>query len=158
MSSFLKFLKGAAPEMFGALAGKTPGGAAFNNAWKALANGNPKAFDQMQHNFIKQSHYDPAANKVYQSTGLNINKHSLALQNVLWSIATQHGSAGASRIFKNAIGGKGSTMSDEAIIRAVYNERMAGNGMKYFPSSSQSIRNSVVNRFKNELADALAML
>jgi hypothetical protein len=144
--------------MFGALAGKTPGGAAFNNAWKALANANPSAFNSVQHNFIKQSHFDPAARNVYQATGLDVSKRSLALQNVLWSVATQHGSGGAKNIFRNAVGSKGAAMSDAAIIQAVYNERMAGNGMKYFSRSSSGIRNGVMNRFRNEYKDAMAML
>jgi hypothetical protein len=48
--------------------------------------------------------------------------------------------------------------TDSAIIRAVYAERRAENGGRYFPSSTQAIRNSVVNRFHNEEADALKSL
>jgi hypothetical protein len=69
-----------------------------------------------------------------------------ALQNVLWSVAVQHGAGGAASIFKNA--GIRSGMSEADIIRRVYAERSAGNGSKYFSRSSSSIRKSVVRRFQ----------
>jgi hypothetical protein len=40
----------------------------------------------------------------------------------------------------------------------VYAERRRGNGMAHFPSSTAAVRQSVVNRFHNEEADALRSL
>lgn len=124
--------------------------------WKSLASQYGQAFDQLQHAFIKQSHYDPAASRIKSATGFDASKYSLAVQNVLWSTAVQHGAGGASNIFKAA--GIKQGMSDAEIIKRVYAERSANNGAKYFSKSSASIRKSVVNRFQNELKDALAML
>jgi hypothetical protein len=156
MNSFMNYLKNADPAIYKRLAGYKPGTAYFNGAWKSIANTDAQRFNEIQHNFIKASHYDPAANSVRKSTGIDVNKHSAALQNVLWSVAVQHGAGGAAKIFKAA--GIREGMSEADIIRRIYAERSAGNGSKYFSRSSSSIRKSVVRRFANELRDALAML
>ena len=69
-------------------------------------------------------------------------------------------------MFRKALAGLGyppneitaSQPMDAALIRAIYAERRAENGGRYFPSSPQNIRASVVNRFHNEEADALRSL
>nr|WP_243299146.1 hypothetical protein [Bacillus litorisediminis] len=156
MNSFLNYLKKSSPSTYNALKGYTPGSSGFNNAWKQLAQKDAKGFDALQHGFIKQSHYDPAANKIKSSLGIDINKYSPAVQNVLWSTAVQHGSQGALNVFRNA--GIRPGMSEADIIRRVYAERGANNGAKYFSRSSPEIRQSVVNRFQREMRDALKML
>lgn len=152
----MNYLKSADPGIYRRLAGYSPGSGGFNGAWKSIANTDTAKFDTLQHDFIKFSHYDPAAAKIKSSTGLDVNRYSAALQNVLWSVSVQHGAGGAASIFKNA--GIRNGMSEADIIRRVYAERSAGNGSKYFSRSSSSIRKSVVRRFQNELRDALAML
>lgn len=154
MNSFLSFLKSYNPGFYNGLAIHKVGSTNFDNAWKNLAKGQAAAFQEAQHAFIKQSHYDPAASKLQASTGINANSRSLALQNVIWSIGVQHGSGGANNIFRAA--GINNNMSDRQIIEKLYAERMKVN--KYFSRSSQSIRNSVYKRFQQELKDALAML
>jgi hypothetical protein len=156
MATFIKFLKTGYPSMYAALSKFAAGTVQFDAAWIALTKTKKDEFATVQHEFIKSSHYDPAVKKIQQSIGLDANQRSLALQNVVWSTAVQHGSGGACNIFKNA--GIKSSMEDEEIIRLVYTERGANNGLKYFGRSSSSIRQSVVNRFKNELLDALETL
>ena len=83
-----------------------------------------------------------------------------------FSTAIQHGNGGASSVFRNALKGLGypsneitaTNPTDAALIRAVYAERRSENGARYFKKSTQSVRNSVVNRFHNEEADALKSL
>jgi hypothetical protein len=156
MKSFMSYLKDANPSMYQALTRNSPGTSGFDSTWKALAKNYSKEFDALQHGFIKQSHYDPAANKIKSSLGIDINKYSPAVQNVLWSTSVQHGSGGALNVFRGA--GIRPGMSDAEIIKRVYAERGASNGAKYFSRSSSSVRQSVVNRFKNEMKDALSML
>lgn len=157
MNNFLSFARISGSPAYNALAGKTPGSAAFNQAWKGLASSDPQGFENLQHQFIKSSHYDPAVQQVANSIGLNVENRSKAVQDVLWSTSVQHGAAGAAKIFRNAVGSN-ANLSDAEIIKRVYAERSADGGNKYFPSSSASVRNSVVNRFGNELRDALSML
>lgn len=154
MNSFLGWAKKNAPEVSKALAGKSPGSSRFNHAWRSLASKSGKAFEQAQHGFIKSSHYTPAVARIRNATGVNVNKMHPAVQDVVWSIAVQHGAGGASNIARSA--GIKPNMSAEQMIRKLYAERMNVN--KYFRSSSSGIRKSVYNRFKNELNDALKML
>ncbi len=69
-----------------------PGGA-FAQEWKRVAANEPDEFFRAQHEYIKRTHYDPVAQDVQQATGLDINQRSRALQNVVWSMAVQHGGA-----------------------------------------------------------------
>lgn len=156
MSSYLSYLRKNYPDQYKALSGKSPGSSAFNSAWKSLASSNPNGFEQSQEQFIKDSHYEPARAGVINATGVDFGKRSSALQNVLFSLATQHGTAGAAKIVKNA--GIKAGMNDADIINRIYDERSANDGKRYFPSSSASIRKAVVNRFKQERQDALNML
>ncbi len=156
MNSFLNYLKEADPYTYKAFAGKTVGGTTFDAAWKAIASKEPEHFARLQHNYIQNSHYVPAVSKVEKATGLDIANKSAAVQDVLWSTAVQHGSGGATNVFKNA--GITPGMSDREIIIRVYAERSKDNGKKYFKNSSESVRNSVVKRFKTELQDALKLL
>lgn len=156
MKTFMKYLKSANPSFYQALARSSPGSSSFNATWKALAKNYGKAFDNVQHGFIQQSHYAPAASKIKKATGLDVSRYSSALQNVLWSTSVQHGAGGASNIFRAA--GIRQGMSEAEIIRRVYAERAANGGLKYFSRSSPSIRRAVVNRFSRELQDALRML
>lgn len=153
MNSFLKYLKTNDPSSYKALSKYAIGTSGFDKAWKALAKNDPKGFDSLQHDFIKGSHYSPAVKKI-ATMGIDINKRSNALQQVVWSMGTQHGSGGALSIFRNA--NITNSMSDAEIIKRLYAERSKVN--KYFSSSSQGIRNSVKNRFERELQDALALL
>lgn len=155
MKSFLSFVKQVAPKVAAVLTGN-PGTAAFNAAWKKVSSSNPKAFENLQHAFIKSSHYEPVVKRLADS-GLNLSNRSKALQDVVWSTAVQHGVGGATTVIKNALAGNPG-MSDEQLIRRIYAERGAGNGQKYFGSSSDSVRRSVVGRFQNEMKDALNML
>ncbi|MCE3202466.1 hypothetical protein K3T49_22845 [Paenibacillus sonchi] len=152
----MNYLKEQAPAAYKALAGKSAGSSAFDSAWKAYAAKEPDYFARLQHNYIQASHYVPAVKSVKSATGLDVADRSAAVQDVLWSTAVQHGSAGAAKVFRNA--GITSGMSDAEIIRRVYAERSADNGKKYFSSSSSAVRNGVLNRYKSELLDAMKML
>lgn len=138
----------------GALKGLKAGTTAFDNAWKQEAAKNPNAFATAQHNYVKNTHYAPAASKFKATTGIDPSAAPLAVQNMIWSIGVQHGAGGANTIFKNANISKGMTW--ETIISKVYNERSKVD--KYFTSSPKNIKQSVYNRFQKEKSDALSML
>jgi hypothetical protein len=73
---------------------------------------------------VKTQHYDRLAAKVLKDTGLNVEIRSVALQNVLWSVATQHGPN--STVITNALAGRDvSRMTDAQIIQAIYAEKSA---------------------------------
>lgn len=138
----------------GALKGKKAGTAAFDAAWKAEAKKNPQKFADAQHKYIQGTHYQPAANKITKSTGYDVSKAPKAVQDAVWSMGVQHGSGGASNIFKSA--GIKAGMDAATVLKKVYNERMKVD--KYFKSSTSAIKASVKKRFQKELSDALKML
>jgi hypothetical protein len=131
---------------------------ATKSVWQAIAKEDPKGFAEAQDNYAIDKYFKPAAAAIKNATGFDVGSRSTAVQAALLSTSIQHGSGGAKNVWSAALKGDGSGMSDADIIEAVYNERGANNGMKYFPSSSASIRSSVVSRFKREKQDALAML
>lgn len=156
INTFMNYLKSADSSIYKRLSSYRPGTTGFNNAWKSIANTDGQRFNEIQHGFIQKTHYEPARRSIEKSLGISFSKYSKAVNDTLWSTAVQHGTSGALRVFKNA--GIRNGMSDAEIIRRIYAERGANNGMKYFSSSSAQIRQSVVNRFKEEVRDALRML
>lgn len=138
----------------GALKGLTVGTTAFDKAWKAEAAKSEMKFAQAQHDYIQQTHYQPAVNAFKSTTGIDVNKAPLGIQNMIWSIGVQHGTGGARNIFSNAGVNKGDSWS--TVLNKVYNERMKVT--KYFKSSTSSIQQSVKNRFSKELQDALKQI
>lgn len=154
MKSYLSFIKSNYPSISTALSGKNPGNSGFNKAWKQLAKDQEDNFLQSQRDFIAQSHYKPFVKNVQSDTGLDVTSAHRAIKEVAWSVSVQHGAG--NNVFKNALSGKNpDSMGTEDIINAVYDERSASNGNKYFGKSSASIRKGVMNRFKNERQDAL---
>ncbi|HOJ79161.1 MAG TPA: hypothetical protein PL158_13860, partial [Bacillota bacterium] len=94
-------------------------GVNFDKAWKNLAINDRQGFLKLQHNFIKHKYFDEAAKELKDKYGFDVSSKSIALQNVLWSTAVQHGVSGAVKIFRNA----GLNLNEEQLIIAVYNER-----------------------------------
>ncbi len=158
---FDNWLKKNHPDYARALAGKTPGTKAYSKAWKELAAKDPKGFEAAQHDFVKQTHYDPQKKAVEKATGIDFDKRSKALRDVLWSTADQH-RGGTTNIFKKALKGRDpSKMTDAEIIKAVYAERgrtRANGTLVHFTHSSHKVQDGVKNRFRNEEKDALAEL
>ena len=131
-------------------------GSNFDSTWKQIAANDSSGFLQIQHNYIQNVYYDVAANDINNRYGFDISTRASALQNVLWSTAVQHGQyyigGGAPYIFgKVNLNG-----TDAEIITAIYNERSRVD--EYFPGCDQATKNSLLNRFRNEKADALNML
>ena len=143
----------------GGSSGATSGTTEFKNEWKNLAR--DPDFAQAQHDFIQRSHHDPAVTKIKNSTGIDVcdGTWSNGVQDAVWSTAVQHGTGGANKIVQRALARTGKTaetVTDTELINAIYDERGANNGMKYFPSSTSGVRSSVVNRFNSEKTIALA--
>lgn len=161
-ANFTKWLGQNNPSLARDLAGKRPDTPAFDAAWKQTASRDPAGFLGAQHDFIQKSFYEPAADKVKASTGLDVSQRSPALRDVLWSTAVQHGQGGANSVFKTAMGGRDpSKMTDKQIIDSVYAERGRKNSagqLVHFRSSSPEFQRGIANRFQNERRDAQAML
>jgi hypothetical protein len=158
---FTHWLSQNHPNLAKSFAGLKPGTKQFGAAWKAVAARDPKGFEQIQHSFIKASHYDPQKLATEAKTGIKFDKRSQALRDVLWSTAVQH-RTGTASIFKAALHGHDpAKLSDAQIINAVYAERGRTNahgGLVHFGGSSSAVQQSVANRFHHEVKDALVEL
>lgn len=146
MAKFLRSEQGAQyAEQF---AGLQPGSAEFNAKYKQVVGNDAKGFEEAQAGFMKATHYDPAANKLAQDTGLDVSKRSRALQEMVYSTSTQYG--GNSSVMAKALAGKDTaSMSDADIISTVqdYKRDNVGNNFK---SSSAAVQASVAQRAENE--------
>ncbi len=161
MRQFINYLEDHAPDWAERLSSSGPantGGRRGRMAaeWKEIAAEEPEIFEKLQHSFIQETHYDPAAEEIERRTGINIDKQPKALQEVLWSTSVQHGPKGAANLFCRAID-KGDyteeNLKPEALIESIYNMRG-----KQFGSSTSAVRASVRRRFSEEKEMAIAML
>lgn len=161
LKDFLDFLDTEAPDLSKRLRASGPGNTgsrkgAMPDTWRAIASEQPERFEDLQEAFVRQSHYKPALDSISQRIGLNPDKVSTAMREVIWSTSVQHGPAGAARIFEraHAMSGKPTDASYERnLINNVYNIRVG-----QFGSSDSNIQAAVANRFKQEKALALNML
>ncbi len=148
---FINFLETEAPDIAEQLtsAGTANTGSRLGSvptAWKEIAENDSKRFGELQEEFIKKTHYDPAYNSL-KDTGIDTD--SEIIKQVVWSTAVQHGATGARRIFDQALKNI-DTLDEKSFITEVYNIRA-----DQFASSSSSVRSSVQNRLVAEKNDAL---
>jgi hypothetical protein len=120
--------------------------------WKTIAKEQPERFAQLQHGFIQATHYDPAAERIKDRTGLDVDSQPLALRQVLWSTATAHGSRGASNIFETAVRQVG-TKDLSKLVSTIYELRKTKYG-----AQPESIQNAMVKRYDQESKIALTSL
>ncbi|MBF0480837.1 MAG: hypothetical protein HQK81_11810 [Desulfovibrionaceae bacterium] len=165
MDRFMKFLDAKAPDIAQRLASAGPsntGGksGSMPQVWKQVAADQGKRFDDLQHEFIRESHYEPAAKSINMVCGMDVANKSQALREVLWSTAVQHGAHGATDIFVTAadnLQAKGTTPTtqnfDRSMIDEVYKLRST-----QFGGQGSRVRQAVQNRLQNEKATAVAML
>jgi hypothetical protein len=163
MDRFMKFLDTKAPELAKKLSAAGPsntGGkdGAMPEAWKKVAAEQGKRFEELQHEFIRESHYEPAAKSISMACGLDVSGKPQALREVLWSTAVQHGATGATEIFVTAsdnLQAKGKSVQnfDRAMIEEIYRLRSG-----HFGSHTNRVRTAVQNRLQDEKETAVAML
>lgn len=126
----------------------------FKKAWAHLSQN--KNFIQSQQDFIINKKLKPALHYIKDIKGLDFDKRSPVIRDVLFSTAVQHGEGGASTIFHNALGNDASLLSNEDIINLIYNERY--NVKRYFSKSTPEVQDSIKQRFLDECKKAQELL
>ncbi len=170
MAGFLSYLRDNAPDLADRLssAGAANTGSRSGRMpaiWKEIAQEQPERFENLQTDFIRTSHFQPAMSAIAENTGLAFEKMHPALQEVLFSTAVQHGPVGAARIISRAVSkvGTDSLQADapemdtfnragQALIKQIYAIR-AGQ----FGSSTEQIQAAAQTRLTSEMREALAM-
>lgn len=148
MAKFLRSEQGSAYAQ--EFAGLQPGTAEFNQKYKEVVGRDSKGFEEAQAGFMKATHYDPAARKLANDTGLDVSKRSRALQELVYSTSTQYG--GGSSVLAKALAGRdASSMSDEELINTMQDYKRDNVGVN-FKSSSADVQASVAQRAEREKA------
>lgn len=154
MGNFLNYLKNSGnTEAYDRLvAAKNQGdwtsqSSPFANTWLKLVE-EKKLTDEMQHGFIKSTHFDKAYASISDPKIRDMIDKNDSLKQVLWSTAVQHGAGGAANIFNKM----NPNENAQDMINKIYDIR----GTK-FGSSTSGVRAAVLNRFKEEKELALNM-
>jgi hypothetical protein len=155
------FVKKYYAKEFEGLSGGSP---EFTAKWKELARNDTAGLKANEHEYIRETHYQPQAKRLAKELGIDLEKRSATLRDVVWSTAVQHGpntdviTTVAAAL--TADGTKLDSISDEKLIRAIYVERgrkTADDKLARFKGVSEKWIPALVKRFENELADALEM-
>lgn len=120
---------------------------AFAKKWIELARSG--ALGRSEHDFIKASHFDKAFQYLPGEIQVFVAA-SMALQQVLWSTAVQHGPAGAKKVFTRAWSPDN---TPKQFIEAIYNQRA-----KRLGGLTPRVQSAVRQRFADESKKAIAML
>ncbi len=139
-----KRLEKAGPADTGSTQGKMP------SVWRAIAAEEPDLFAQLQHRFVRKTHYQPALKHILQATGLGEKVFSPALQEVLFSTAVQHGATGAGDIFTRAWENLDLENVDLASLPEKLMDEVYALRKKRFSSSTERVQSSVANRLNEE--------
>lgn len=168
MRAFIDYLDEKAPDIGRRLAAAGPANTGgrrgrMPDEWRKIAAEDPDRFEELQSDFIRTSHFEPAKEAIAAATGVFFDNMPAALQEVLFSTAVQHGPVGATRIVSQALRrigsnrvGDGTGLSKKAeqqLITHIYNLR-AGQ----FISSTSDVQMAVRQRLKQEMREALQML
>ena len=157
-------------------------GSNFDAAWRRLASENSDAFGRAQRDFVRAQYYDACLALIKQKVPVfDISNYSIALRNVIWSRAIQHGIYGAATVCQRAFEALGgfACQSEADLINAIYAEssRLTSDGstkmsgyqarnygveglsLAYYDGCSADVQLGVYLRLRiNEPAKAQAML
>lgn len=128
---------------------------AFTARWKEIAKRDPEGFKADQHEFIKRSHFNPAAS-LLRKQGVDVLGRGPALQDAVWSTAVQFGPSATASMIEKATGGKASKMTDLEVVTALQNYKATHND-RLFSNSSPAVRAGTLNRARSELASLSAL-
>lgn len=95
----------------------------FNTEWKNIAKEASHVFLDLQHSYVKDIYYYKTVNKLLKDIGFNVNLHSFALKNAVWSRSVQHGAFKGADVIKTAFTPLEYTLAgEETLIDAIYKE------------------------------------
>lgn len=147
-NAFVKWLKKYYPEMGKNFEGVGKAGSeSFDKAWKKTYEENKDTFGTVQMEYTGKNYVEPFVNKAKNEFGVDFYS-TRALTEYAYSTTVQFGVNGAMKVARNA--GINSSMSELEILEKCTEEKKASVGTYKFLGCSQSVRNSVYNRFTRE--------
>lgn len=135
-------------------AGLVPATPEFDAMWRQIASSNPSEFKEDQHEYIKKNYYSVMLSNLARN-GYDLTKFGPAVHDLVWSTSVQLG-PGKTSVFTVPLRNK-TELTDKEIVELVsqYKIDMVNS---LFASSSPSIRQGVVSRYKAERADLLKLI
>lgn len=135
-------------------AGLVPATPEFDAMWKQIASSNSAEFKEDQHEYIKKNYYSVMLSNLARN-GYDLTKFGPAVHDLVWSTSVQLG-PGKTSIFTVPLRNK-TELTDKEIVELVsqYKIDMVNS---LFASSSPSIRQGVVARYKAERSDLLKLI
>ena len=147
-NAFVKWLKKYYPEMGKNFEGVGKAGTeSFDKAWKKTYEENKDTFGTVQMEYTGKNYVEPFVDKAKNEFGVDFYS-TRALTEYAYSTTVQFGVNGAMQVARNA--GINSSMSELEILEKCTEEKKASVGTYKFLGCSQSVRNSVYNRFTRE--------
>lgn len=130
-----------------------PGTSKFTELWKKAAIQFPD-FGEKQHEFIRLTHYNTQLTHL-KKNGVDLLKRGCAVQDAIWSTSVQFG--GNTNLIIKALSNKNiEEMGDVEIVSAIQDYKIANNNA-LFKSSSSAVKESTLNRAKNEKNDLIKL-
>lgn len=134
----------------------------FSRAWQDIAAQYPIDFEEAQHEYCIEQYYDPAIG-LLAVAGFHVEKHSIAMQEVILSRAVQYGCGYIVEMFEDACKSIGyenlsyvdDVSFDEQMIKAIYLNVCKS---EEWTSGSPALREGLYARFESECEDALTIL
>lgn len=141
-------------------AGLTPGTPAFSEKWRSVVAANTAKFKDIEHEFIRKTHFDVQIKTVKSRAGVDLRYHSHAINDVVWSVSVQNGPQ--SDVIGAAIENIGGTPAetrayDVTLIDAIYAERGKKNShgqLIRFINSSAQVKHGIEGRYTSERQQA----
>jgi hypothetical protein len=131
----------------------------FMETWLRLSLEEPDSFRKNEEEFLRKENIDPMLRQLEKRVDLDLGNRSDALQEVLWSVAVQHGPGHGASLVERAMKGKNADdLNDRDLIAAIYTERLRKENGKlvYFKRDGNPTGEEI--RFAREQNEALAAL
>ncbi len=130
----------------------------FVTKWEELGNVDPDGFSFLQDEYVKPGYYDSGAENLLKWYDFDIEQHSNALQQVLFSNCIQHGSYYGAMVFGDGAQlaqKKIQDMSDSELIYFIYEVKLTDPS---WSEGSPQLRPGLYSRWRQERAAALDLL
>jgi hypothetical protein len=134
--------------------GLSPATSAFDAAWRDCAK-DAAGFREDQHDYIERTIYDPAVATLKRLQFVDADKYGPAVKDLIWSTAVQLGPGRIDDAFR-VLANK-SVLTEKEIVDLVTQHKI-NLIPKFFARSSQSVQQSIVNRYQSERADLLKLI
>ena len=122
----------------------------FKNAWLAAVDKDENQFKANEAAFISKEYYDISRNKMIKNMNFDPSAYSRAAQEAVWSGSVQYGPESFANLTKKAMDGASPNGIQETEFLDKLYDHKYNTVDSWFKKCSESVKNGVRNRIKNE--------